>query len=132
MSGPDTLPHVDAVMAVLVAVPLVVYLGGGNRDASPPYVVLYPGPGRPVSSSLAAGLDQGEWPIQPTCVGATAEQALWVGDAVHRALTAGPLDVEGRTGWRVEPDGGPPLRRDDDLTPPLWYLTPQYTIRSSA
>jgi hypothetical protein len=67
--------------------------------------------------------------VQVTCVGASVERALWVADKVRQALS-GPLTVAGRKTWQPEDQGGPPIQRDDDVTPPLWYVPVQYQIQS--
>ncbi|MFW3477301.1 hypothetical protein [Streptomyces microflavus] len=67
--------------------------------------------------------------MQVTCVGATAERALWVADKVRSALD-GPLTVAGRRAWQPEDQGGPPVQRDDDVTPPLFFVPVQYLIQS--
>ncbi|MFD5795598.1 hypothetical protein ACFWIO_19070 [Streptomyces diastatochromogenes] len=134
-SPPEVLPHVDAMQTALEAVPgLVVYLGGAPTDAgwSPPdkYAVIYPEPGEAVRESLADDRTDFMGVIQITCVGATWERALWVADRVRRALS-GPLTVEGRSAWRPEDLGGPPVQRDDDTTPPSWFVPVQYRIKST-
>lgn len=133
MTVPQTLPHVDAVRDRLESAQLAVHLGVAPVGAGPPYVSLHPDPGSPTSSSLAGEHDQADVVVAVVCVGASAEQALWVGDTVATSLLGTEITVTGRAGWRPELDAaGPPVRRDDDVTPPLFYLSPQYRIRSSA
>ena len=129
MSTPAVLPHVDAVQAALEGAGLAVYLGGA--PAAPPdmYAVLYPDPGRASSASLAGERTEFSHIVQVTCVGATAEQALWVADKVRSSLD-GPLTVAGRRAWQPEDQGGPPVARDDDLTPPVFFVPVQYLIQS--
>ncbi|MFJ5973513.1 hypothetical protein [Streptomyces sp. NPDC093060] len=130
---PEVLPHIDAVQAALQAEGLTVYLGGAPTDTgwSPPdkYCVLYPEPGEAVRESLADERSDFMGVVQITCVGATWERALWVADRVRQALS-GPLTVEGRSAWRPEDLGGPPVQRDDDTTPPCWFVPVQYRIKS--
>jgi hypothetical protein len=130
---PEVLPHVDAVQAALEGAGLTVYLGGAPTDAgwSPPdvYAVLYPEPGEAVRESLADARSDFMATFQVTCVGGSMEMALWVADKVRQALS-GPLAVEGRTAWRPEDLGGPPVQRDDDTTPPSWFVPVQYRIKS--
>jgi hypothetical protein len=42
------------------------------------------------------------------------------------------LSVAGRTAWRPEELGGPPIQRDDDVSPPLYYLPVQYRLQSTS
>jgi hypothetical protein len=123
----------DAVQAALEAAGLTVYLGGAPTSSgwSPPeqYAVLYPEPGEAVRESLADTRLDFMTTCQVTCVGASMERALWVADKVRAALSA-PLTVAGRIAWRPEDLGGPPVQRDDDTTPPSWFVPVQYRIMS--
>jgi hypothetical protein len=91
---------------------------------------VYPDPGRSVPGSLADPLSYYQGTVQLTCVGETAEQALNVADRARAALGV-PLTVQGRSGWRPEELGGPPVQRDDDVTPPLFYAAVQFRLRST-
>jgi hypothetical protein len=132
-TAPDVLPHLDAVKAALEAASLTVYVGGAPTSAGwvPPdlFAVLYPDPGMAVRQSLAddrTGLDS---TMQVTCVGSDVERALWVAGRVRQAL-AEPLTVEGRVCWPAEDLGGPPVQRDDDVTPPVYFVPVQYRLCS--
>ncbi|MFD9603319.1 hypothetical protein [Streptomyces sp. NPDC059970] len=133
MTTPTVLPHVDAVQAALTGAGLTVYLGGTPTNAgwTPPdkFAVLYPEPGQAGRASLADDRTDFAVMFQVTCVGGSAERALWVADRARQALT-GPLTVAGRASWRPEDQGGPPVQRDDDVTPPLWFVPVQYRIQS--
>lgn len=133
MSVPTVLPHVDAVQAALEGATLTVYLGGAPTSPgwSPPdkYCVLYPEPGEAVRESLADLRSDFMTTFQVTCVGGSMERALWVADKVRQALNS-PLSVEGRTAWRPEDLGGPPVQRDDDTNPPSWFVPVQYRLMS--
>lgn len=132
---PEVLPHLDAVQAALVAVTgLTVYVGGAPEASGwvrpDLYAVLYPEPGMAVRESLADDRTDFEAVMQVTCVGSDPERALWVADKTRRAL-AQPLAVVGRSCWPPEDMGGPPLARDDDVTPPVFFIPVQYRIRST-
>ncbi|WNI16910.1 hypothetical protein [Actinacidiphila sp. ITFR-21] len=129
MTAPQVLPHVDAVQAALAAGGLTVYLGGAPPRPADRYAVLYPEPGQAVRESLADARTHWSGVVTITSVATTAEQALWVADKIRAAL-AGPLVVQGRVAWRPEELGGPPLARDDDVTPPLFYAPVQYRLQS--
>lgn len=129
---PTVLPHVDAVQAALEARGLTVYVGGTPGGTwSPPdkFAVLYPDPGTAGRASLAGERTDFTHACQITCVGGSAERALWVADETRKALDH-PLTVDGRTTWQPEDQGGPPLQRDDDVNPPLWFLPVLYLIQS--
>lgn len=130
---PAVLPHRDAVRAALEGAGLAVGLGGAPPSApsNSKYVVLYFDPGQSVRESLADRRTDFQAMFQVTCVGPTEEQALWVADKARAALF-GTLTVSGRTSWRPEELGGPPVQRDDDVTPPLYFLPVQYRLQSTS
>jgi hypothetical protein len=130
VTAPATLPHVDAVLAALAGAQLVAQLGVAPPGQAPPYVAVYPDPGRSVPGSLADPLSYYQGTVQLTCVGETAEQALNVCDRARAAMGVA-LAVVGRSGWRPEELGGQPVQRDDDVTPPLYYAVVQYRLRST-
>jgi hypothetical protein len=132
VTAPTVLPHVEALEAVLAAVPLTVYVGGAPaaQPLPPNYVTLYPDPGTAEAASLADDRTVLDAMVQITCSATTAAGAIGTADRVRAALQA-PLTVAGRACWRPEELGGPPLQRDDDVTPPLWYLPVQYRLRST-
>lgn len=132
MTTPAVLPHVAAVQAALGAAGLTVYLGGAPAGPAPlpkAYTVVYSSPGMVESASLADDRTTLDVLLQVTVVSTTPEGALGTADRARAALAA-PLTVAGRATWRPEELGGPPLARDDDVTPPLWYLPVQYRLRS--
>jgi len=135
MTTPTVLPHMDAVQAALVAAGLTVYVGGAPTGSTwttaDKFAVLYADPGMAVRESLADRRTDFETTIQITCVGGSAERALWVADKVRAALSV-PLVVAGRTSWRPEDLGGPPVARDDDVTPPLFFVPVQYRLMSTS
>ena len=136
MTAPAGLPHRDAVLAALQGAGLVVGDGVApslaQRPASGAFAVLYASPGRAVRESLADQRTDWHGVMQVTCVGPTAERALWVADRAAVALH-GPLAVVGRVTWRAEVDDDPPpVQRDDDESPPLFYVPLQFTLRSTS
>jgi hypothetical protein len=130
---PAVLPHRNAILAALAGAGLAV--GEGVAPATVPttgmYVVLYMDPGRAVSESLADQRTDLSTTFQVTCVAPTVEKVLWLADRVRGALFAAPA-VDGRSAWRPEELGGPPVQRDDGVTPPLFYLPVQYRLYSTA
>lgn len=130
MSAPQVLPHRDAVRDALEAAGLTVGVGGRPADPPDRYVVLYFDPGRSVAESLADERTDLQALFQVTCVAPTEEQCLWLTGRVREALH-GPLVVPGRVVWRPEELGGPPVARDDDVTPPLFFLPVQYRLQST-
>lgn len=131
---PDVLPHMDAVQAALETAGLTVYVGGTPTStgwtAPDKFAVLYPDPGMAVRESLADQRTDFDSTMQITCVGGDPVRALWVAGRVRKALAA-PLTVTGRKCWPPEDLGGPPVQRDDDVTPPLWFVPVQYRICST-
>jgi hypothetical protein len=133
MTTPAVLPHRDAVKAALEAAQLVVGLGQAPDPvpASRMYAVLYFAPGQSMAESLADARTDFDSVFQVTCVGPDEERCLWVADKVRKALFA-PLTVAGRVVWRPEELGGPPVLRDDDVSPPLFYVPVQYRLQSTS
>lgn len=131
MSTPLVLPHRNAVLAALTAAGLAVGDGGAPNPApaTQMYVAVYFDPGQSLTESLADRRTGFRALFQVTCVGPTAEKCLWVCDKARSALFA-PLMVAGRTAWRPEELGGPPVARDDDVTPPLFFVPVQYRLKS--
>ncbi|WP_309144185.1 hypothetical protein [Streptomyces sp. BR123] len=125
----------DAVTAALVAAGLAVGDGGAPPAASIPptgiYAALYFDPGQSLSESLADQRTDFVLSFQVTVVGPTAEKVRWAAQRTRAALHA-PLTVAGCTAWRPEELGGPPIQRDDDVSPPLFYLPVQYRLQSTS
>ncbi|MFF2522234.1 hypothetical protein [Streptomyces liangshanensis] len=132
-SPPDIGPHIEAVTAVLTGRGLVVGEGGAPNPipAKGMYVALYFDPGQVGSESLADRRTNLALGFQATCVGPTAVKCLWVAQQLRVALF-GPLTVAGRATWRPEELGGPPVQRDDDVSPPVYYLPVQYRLQSAS
>ncbi|MEW2415289.1 hypothetical protein AB0953_16460 [Streptomyces sp. NPDC046866] len=122
-------------MAALVAAGLAVGDGGAPPAPSIPatgiYAAVFFDPGRSIGESLADQRTDFDLSFQVTVVGPTAEKVRWGGQRVRAALHA-PLAVAGRTAWRPEELGGPPIQRDDDVSPPLYYLPVQYRLQSTS
>lgn len=124
--------HVDAIAALLTAANLPTTVGESPDDQATPYVVLYPNPGFPVADNL--GTPNGDIIIdfQLTCVGTTAEQALWVHDRARAAIDHVTPTVAGRTCRPIYADEPPqPLRRDDQINPPLFVAISRWSLRST-
>jgi hypothetical protein len=124
--------HVDAIVALLAASNLAAYVGEAPDDLSTPYVVLYPTPGFPVAESLKAPNSDIVVDFQLTCVGKTAEQALWLHDQARAAVDHVTPTVSGRTCWPIYADELPqPIRRDDQVNPPLFVAISRWSLRST-
>jgi hypothetical protein len=50
---------------------------------------------------------------------------------MYVALYSDPGQSVSEVAWRPEELGGPPLQRDDSVTPPLYFLPVQYRLRST-
>jgi hypothetical protein len=128
-----TLPvvreHTDAVIDALETAGLTV--GDAEApDGAPPYVVVYRVFDRR-TGQLSAPDDDATITYQVTCVGTSRKQAEWLADEVGEALAAG-VTVTGRTIPRIAPEAGSgTVMRDDDVTPPLFYVTPRYRVMST-
>jgi hypothetical protein len=133
VAAPDIKPHFDAVASALTGAGLAVGDGGAppTIPATGIYVALYFDPGQSISESLADQRNDFAATFQVTAVGPTAEKCRWAAQRIRMALHA-PLPVAGRSAWRPEELGGPPIQRDDDVSPPLYYLPVQYRLQSTS
>lgn len=130
-TAPDIKPHMDAVLAALRSAGLTVGEGGKPAGTATRYAVVYFDPGRSLTESLGDQRTDFVLSFQVTCVGPNQTECLWVAQRTRQALH-GPLTVAGRSAWRPIEDGGPPVQRDDDVSPPLYFLPVQYRLQSTA
>lgn len=133
MAAPDIKPHLDAIEAALAGAGLAVGQGGAPSPVptSQMYVAVYPDPGMSTRESLADARTDFDVTFQLTCVGPTRDKCLWVAQRSRTALHV-RLTVAGRNAGRPEELGGPPVQRDDDVSPPLYFLPVQYRLQSTA
>lgn len=129
MTVPSLRSHTDAFIAALEAIGLEV----GDATAPVPrpekYVVVHTIPGGRISGTLENPHEDAEIVYQATCVGSTRRQAQWVTDKAMQILNG--FLVDGRAITFVDIDGVPDVRQDTTLTPPLYYSTPRFRVRSS-
>lgn len=124
--------HTDGVIAALEAAELAVGDAEGElegEDLQAPYCVVYSIPGGSRGGSLENPHEDAELVYQVTCVGETRRQAEWVADKANVLLAGFP--VTGRSIAFVEISSNPGVRRDDTVSPPLFYATPRYRIKST-
>lgn len=138
--NPHALAILDALQPLEArAQPIAV--GDGKAPRSPdgrivaPCAVLHFRPGGEMFSSVGCSDTDATIPFQVTCVGQTAEQARIVNDEVAKLLDGAALTVAGRAIFRVRRPrgviGGSP-ERDEEVTPPLFYLPAYYSLMSTA
>lgn len=118
--------HSAAVIAALEAADLAVGLGQKPEGAGTKYAVLSTF-GDVEPSSVSEPYGAFIWTGQLMCVGQGPEQAEWVSDRA-RSVLLGPLSITGRTWISVSHEPGPPLQRDEDVNPPLFWLSETYRI----
>lgn len=126
--------HTNAIVGVLKDLfepfDMDVPVGRGSAEGlEVPYVVVYNIPGGGMSGSLENPFEDADLVYQVTCVGKNQEQAEWLVDQVM-VLVEG-FEVEGRSIALVTPDGGPGVRPDKDETPPVFFSTPRFTVKST-
>jgi hypothetical protein len=132
-------PHTDAIAAALTAAGLLVGRGrqpaGSGWQGQPgsstyrPYVVLYPSPGT-TDGNLADPHEYLDYTFQTTCVANTQEGAEAVSDIVKTTLVGTRPAVAGRSAYPVYVLADPITQRDDAVSPPLHYCTPQFRFRT--
>lgn len=117
-------PLTTALLLALRAAHPRVGDAAAPADTTLPYAVLYPfGSGRlngPVGDQHA----DADSTVQLTCVGSTREQTEALMDRL-RPVLLGPLTVTGRRVMQAWIETSQPVRRDDDLTPPVFYAADQ-------
>lgn len=133
--------HSDAVVAALTAAGLLVGRGkqpaGSGWQGTPgnsqfkAYAVLYPSPGIP-DGNLADPNEYLDYTFQLTCVAATQDGAEAVSDIAKATLVGARLNVSGRSSYPVYLVADPVTQRDDAVSPPLHYCTPQFRVRTQA
>lgn len=141
---PRLLPHVTALLARLATatMPNGALIPVGNHrnvmsTAAPPRIVapaivLYLRTGGQTFGSVGCTDTDAELSFQITCIGLNADQAFAVADAAHTALVASPLAVADRAIWRLRRTFfGPSAERDETISPPLYYVTPEYRMWST-
>lgn len=137
-------PHALAILTALEplesrTVPIKVGDGvaplSTDGDVVAPCVVLHFRTGGEMFSSVGCADTDAVIPFQTTCVGLTAEQARIVADAVAGELDGASLTVTGREVYRVRRPrgviGGSP-ERDDEVTPPLFYIPVLWQLLTAA
>lgn len=116
-------PVIDAVLARLAGLTTVdSRLAVGSRPPAPRSCVLYPRPGAP--DGVLGDPDRNvRVQFQTTCIGETAEQAMWTHDKVVGRLNRQILTGTGFVTYPLRMVAGTqqPVRRDDTLADP-WYL----------
>jgi hypothetical protein len=116
-------PLTVALLAALRAAhPSVGHATGAGLTA--PYAVLYPAGTGPLGGPVGDPHADADSTAQLTCVGATAEQAEWLADLL-RPVLLGPLTITGRRLMQSWLETSQPVRRDDDVTPALFYAVDQ-------
>lgn len=133
-----TAPHTDAVMAALAPVILAGRSskpdGGGwqgepGRSNYVAYAVVYPSLGV-ADGNEAEPLEYLDYSAQINLWGITVDQVEAVADRVRVALIGRRLAVAGRSTYRVQSPGGPPVRRDEAAQPPLYQAVVEIEFRS--
>lgn len=127
--GPHVLGLRDHLDQQLPA-PGRVGIGGAPPGVKPWYVVLYPDPGRP-EGTLGDRHRDLLIEVQVTVVGVGPEQVLDIAGHVRTALLTSLPAVAGRVVqplWEVPT--GERVRRDDDVTPPVFYQPLTFQMRT--
>lgn len=141
VTAPARGPVTDALHTLLNAAAILT--GDGTRPPGGgfpgedstlpfvPYAVLHQGVtldiDGPVADPNADVVDE----FQLTSVGVTRASASVIADRARAALLGTALTVPGRHVQLVEWTGGRPADRDDDVTPPLFYVIDLYSVATS-
>lgn len=125
--------HTDAIVALLDTIPRDIPVSVGEAPAGANCcIVVWPSGGLQIPDAIKTPTHDFEMDFQITCVGTTAEQALWVHDNARAVLDRQTPTVSGRTCWPIWADEQPqPVRRDDAVNPPLYVAISRWSIRST-
>lgn len=106
------------------ATTVTTYLSVGPTPPAGKTCVVHPYPGDP-DGVLGDPDRNATVEIQTTCIGTTAEQALWTHDTIVGRLNRVVLTGTGFATYpvRMVPGSQQPVRRDDALATPLYLVT---------
>lgn len=113
------------------------FVDAGGRPVSPPadddgrvhaYAVFYPSAGHLMSVQLDAEPDSLDWTFQVTCAAADRVRAMWCVGQVRSVLTGAWVNFNGQP-LQIRETGNPgPIRRDEQVKPPRFYLPLSYAV----
>lgn len=123
--------HVDASLSALRGDPALTVYDAAVPDLPDvvpdlPYVVLYADLGTLSVEDLRGRHTRLDVTLQTTAVGSTREQAQWAAQRARDRLVDQVLIVAGWDSYPVEHEGSQPVRRDDDVDPPMMYAVDTY------
>lgn len=121
---PKSRPLTTALLTALRAAHPRVGHAAAPADATLPYAVLHTAGTGPLSGPVGDPHADADSTAQLTCIGADAQQAEWLADEL-RPVLLGPLTITGRRVMQSWLETSQPVRRDDDVTPPLFYAVDQ-------
>lgn len=125
---PKSRPLTNALLTALRSAWSAVGDGRADDDNGQPlplpYAVLYPAGTGLLTGPVGDQHADADSVVQLTCVGSTREQTEALADKL-RPVLLGPLTVTGRRVMQSWLETSQPIRRDDDLTPPLFVATEQ-------
>lgn len=123
----DQNPHALAIIEAIEADDLTVGDGVAARFEETivaPQVVLHMIPGGSIDGTAGSPDEWADARFQLTAIGRVASEARWYADKAADALADNALDVDTRSIQRVRPvEPWGRVTRDDDVTPPLFYVT---------
>lgn len=127
----------DDILARLAAA-LKTYDGEIPQDDPPPadldgrvhgHAILYTGPGHLHATALCDTPRDMTWTGQVTAVGGDPNRCMWAVAKIRAALTGVRLTVAGaQSGLLVETGDPGPARRDDEPSPPRFYVPLPYGL----
>jgi hypothetical protein len=132
MTKATSLQMTDAVADLISGAGVSCSVGEAPANLSAPHCVVWPGAGFEMPTNLALPIGDLRLSFQLTAIGTTAEQAQWVSDTARVAINkVTPAPIADYTFWPIyaEP-ASQPVRRDDQVEPPLFVSTSRWVIRS--
>lgn len=129
------LPHDQAVLDALATLGKPVgfaeapagALDGVRLRTGPDYVIVYPISG--LRDGTVAADDELALVYQMTVVGRAPQGVRWLVDRIEPVLRT--VAIAGRSVLRVECVGLGDVRPDNDIDPPVFFATPQWSLRTT-
>jgi hypothetical protein len=128
LTVPTSRPVTIALLAALTDAGLTAAEGTG-KGLTAPYSVLYPS-SPDLDGPLGDRYADAEHTVMVHHVGAGPEQAEFQSDQVAAAWLPG-LTVTGRSVLYVDRTDSQPVQRDDDTSPPLYYVVDTYVVATT-
>lgn len=129
LTVPASRPVTAALKQALADAGLTVAEGTG-KGLTAPFTVLYPS-SPDLDGPIGDRYADADHAVMMHHVGTGPEQAEFQADKAAAVLLQPGLEVAGRTVMYVTREDSQPVQRDDDLDPPLYFITDTYVVATT-